>query len=265
MKKTNWLFLFLVIFLAFGLTACERSLSTPPPDEPVEESEIPLPDESTPSPIEELSAFATQTAMPEAAEAAADTVDTEAGEATVAEAAEAGEGEAAEPDAETETAAEAATGAETATTGETEDQAGGGEVGGTDAEVGGGQVTNTEALGEVADSYEVPGTYVLQGGEFPFCIARRFDVDISALLSASGLASGGTYYAGTALTIPQGAKPFNGPRALRTHPAPYTVLTGDTVNSIACLFGDVDPRAIIDLNNLDANGTLSVGQQIQIP
>ena len=45
--------------------------------------------------------------------------------------------------------------------------------------------------------------YTLQNGEFPYCIARRFNVDPDALLSASGLTSPDIYYAGLTLTIPQ--------------------------------------------------------------
>ena len=39
-----------------------------------------------------------------------------------------------------------------------------------------------------------PPTYTLQNGEFPYCIARRFNVDPDALLSASGLTSPDLYY-----------------------------------------------------------------------
>ena len=43
--------------------------------------------------------------------------------------------------------------------------------------------------------YPVPDNYTLQKGEFPYCIARRFDISPGALLAANGLnslsASGG--------------------------------------------------------------------------
>ncbi len=113
-----------------------------------------------------------------------------------------------------------------------------------------------------------PSTYTLQKGEWPWCIARRFDVDPYALLQASGLtvAQGESLATGTQLTIPQGAGSFPGSRVLKTHPASYTVASGDeTVGSIACAFGDVDPNAIVSANNLGSNPKLTVGQTLQIP
>lgn len=56
-----------------------------------------------------------------------------------------------------------------------------------------------------------------------------------------------------------------GARALRAHPTSYLVQSGNTVYSIACIFGDVDPRNIEAVNNLTGAYTLSVGQTIQIP
>ncbi len=114
--------------------------------------------------------------------------------------------------------------------------------------------------------YPVPDHYTLQKGEFPYCIARRFNISPSALLAANGLSNGSVTYPGQTLTIPKGAGPFDaGPRALHPHPATYTIRAGDTVHSIACLFGDVDPRAIEDANGLEGAYTLPVGGTLQIP
>ncbi len=110
-----------------------------------------------------------------------------------------------------------------------------------------------------------PASYTLQSGEFPFCIARRFDVDPDQLLSSSGLSDGVVYPAGTALRIPQSGH-FPGARALRNHPATYTVAASDeTIYGVACLFGDVDPAAIAQANNLSPSAALTVGQQLSIP
>ena len=112
----------------------------------------------------------------------------------------------------------------------------------------------------------IPETYTLQKGEFPFCIARRFNISPGALLAANGLNSSSVTYAGQTLKIPKDAGAFDaGPRALKSHPADYTVRAGDTVYSIACLYGDVDPRAIEDHNGLSGAYTLKVGQVIKIP
>ena len=110
-----------------------------------------------------------------------------------------------------------------------------------------------------------PASYTLQNGEFPYCIARRFNVDPDALLSASGLTSPDLYYAGLTLTIPQSGA-FPGSRMLASHPTTYTVASGDeTVYSVACKFGDVDPASIASANGISASAKLTVGQALKIP
>jgi len=115
-----------------------------------------------------------------------------------------------------------------------------------------------------------PATYTLQSGEYPYCIARRFNVDPGELLSLSGLSSGqGNYLSpGTVLTIPQTGHPFPGERSLRSHPATFTVgSTSDaqTIYAVACYYGDVDPAAIANANGISLGSTLSTGQQLSIP
>lgn len=113
---------------------------------------------------------------------------------------------------------------------------------------------------------EIPSTYTLKVGEFPYCLARRYDISFSALMSANDFNRSSVIYPGTTLNIPKDASSFDeGPRATRNHPTVYTVRGGDTVNTIACLFGDVWPEAIIAENNLSGTHDLYVGQEIQIP
>lgn len=110
-----------------------------------------------------------------------------------------------------------------------------------------------------------PPSYTLQNGEFPYCIARRFNVDPDALLRASGLTSPDVYYAGLTLTIPQSGA-FPGSRMLANHPATYTVASSDeTIYSIACKFGDIDPATIASANNIASSAKLTIGQKLQIP
>jgi LysM repeat protein len=111
-----------------------------------------------------------------------------------------------------------------------------------------------------------PASYSLKAGEFPYCIARRFNVDPDDLLAMSGLNDGARLYpAGTPLRIPQSGS-FPGTRALRTHPATYTVASSnETIYSVACLFGDVDPGAIAQTNGLTSDGPLPAGKQLSIP
>ena len=110
-----------------------------------------------------------------------------------------------------------------------------------------------------------PATYTLQKGEFPYCISRRFDVNPDDLLSLNGLSSGNLYYPNLTLKIPQSGS-FPGARALRTHPVTYTVAAADeTIYSVACKFGDVDPSAIAQANNVSPGAALTSGQQLSIP
>jgi LysM repeat protein len=110
-----------------------------------------------------------------------------------------------------------------------------------------------------------PANYALQRGEFPYCIARRFDVNPDELLSLNGLSSGNIYYPNLTLKIPQTGS-FPGTRALRTHPTTYTVTASDqTVYGVACVFGDVDPSAIAQANNISVGAALTSGQTLSIP
>lgn len=111
-----------------------------------------------------------------------------------------------------------------------------------------------------------PGTYTLQNGEYPYCIARRFNVDPDELLSANGLVDGQTLYAGKVLTIPQTGNPFPGNRMWHSHPDTYTVdSSSDTIYGIACYYGDIDPSTIAQANGLSAGAALSAGQKLTIP
>lgn len=113
-----------------------------------------------------------------------------------------------------------------------------------------------------------PPTYTLQSQEFPFCIARRYNLDPDSLLSVNQLSSGTVYYAGYELNLSNVASPFPGNRALQSHPTSYTV-TGDadtTVYGVACKFGDIEPSAIVQANSgISLGSTLTVGQTLNIP
>lgn len=114
----------------------------------------------------------------------------------------------------------------------------------------------------------VPSSYTLQSGEFPYCIARRFNLNPETLMAANPSLAGIPDYnfqPGTVLAIPANAGTFPGSRALISHPATYTVLAGDNIYKIACKFGDVDPMNIAAANGLSAPYTLTVGAQISVP
>lgn len=112
-----------------------------------------------------------------------------------------------------------------------------------------------------------PTTYTLQYGEWPYCIARRFNVNQYDLLTLNGLTEAQSYNlpVGTVLKIPQTGS-FVGNRALLPHPTTYTVQSSDeTFNSIACKYGDVEPGAIAIANGLPLNTVLRAGQTLRIP
>ncbi len=112
-----------------------------------------------------------------------------------------------------------------------------------------------------------PTTYVLQKGEWPICIARRFNLDITSFFATNGFNMDSKPSAGTTLKIPASGNwnPNYGSRTLKAHPAPYIVVSGDTANTIACKYGDVTPEAILAVNGLSSGSALKVGTSLKIP
>jgi len=110
-----------------------------------------------------------------------------------------------------------------------------------------------------------PQTYTIQSGEWPICIARRYNLDLTGLLEANNLSMNSSPDPGTVLNIPQSGTWTSGDRALKAHPTDYRVTAGDTINSIACEFGDVDPMGIAAVNQLQSPYTLTAGTTIKIP
>lgn len=111
----------------------------------------------------------------------------------------------------------------------------------------------------------VPTTYTLHKGEFPWCLARRFNISATTLLNANGLSSSSQYNEGLKLTIPTDAAAFQGERARASHPDTYTVASGDTFYSIACKYGDVWPEEIAAQNSMTLGDALTSGTVLNIP
>ena len=229
--------LILLVALMLVLTACERSASTPPPATAVSGTNIaqPMTPNATQNPMAILQQYATQTAI-----------------------------------------------------------AAGGVSLPTPTSISAGQATQVPLITPIITSTPVPGsvlpspttgaaapvpnvvvptstpgkpaTYTLQPAEFPYCIARRFNVNPEELLAINGLSNSGVYSAGTVLKIPTTGNTFPGNVALIPHPANYTVKGGDTVYSVACDYGNADPNQIILANSLTAPSyPLTVGKVIYIP
>ena len=226
--------LLVVILIAVMAGSCSKPASTAPEATPTSVGDLPFALATQPDIMNEV-LFGTQTAeamsheMPE-------------GEAT------------AEPTAiiDLNAQAEETTAAETGTEGT------GGETTALEP-----TVANTKVVSTY--STERPESYTVHKGEFPYCLARRFNVNAGDLLSVNGLAANTQVSEGTVLTIPQSGEWNAGNRALKTHPTTYTVGVGETIYTIACEFGDVDPNAIIAANSLEDPYTLTSGMQLSIP
>jgi LysM repeat protein len=126
------------------------------------------------------------------------------------------------------------------------------------------EVTATQASYVQPTPGSPPASYTLVEGEHAFCIARRFNVNQTELLNLNNLTPTSIVYAGQVLQIPQTGNPFDGTRALLDHPTTYKILEGDTLNIIACKFGDVSPDMIALQNNLSTTD-LPPGEVLVIP
>jgi hypothetical protein len=118
---------------------------------------------------------------------------------------------------------------------------------------------------DVVLEYPVPDTYTLRSGEHIYCLARRFNILPDDIVDYNGYEYGTLLFPGDVILIPPAGRPYIGNRALQYHPTDYTAIFGDTLYSIACLFGDVDPRSIAAANDLDVDQTLTPGTVLQIP
>jgi len=143
-----------------------------------------------------------------------------------------------------------------------------------EAQEGGGiQATATQAPAEQqSQQVEIPevtrpSTYTLQRGEWPICIARRYNLELSSFLSMNGMNMNSKPAVGTVLRIPSSGtwSAAHGSRALKPHPTTYTVAAGDTIYTIACSYGDVAPEQILAANGLSNASEIQAGMQLQIP
>lgn len=232
MKIKHLLLIIVLMVLTVGLSACQRSASTPPPVVDEAPEGMPIPGTQT---MGLFDTFATQTAMageqgggvpqvtpaPPAVEEPSPTVPQQPQAEQPAPTAEPAPAQPAAPPAAPVTVPEPTPG--------------------------------------------LPSSYTLQKGEHPYCIARRFNVNPAELLSLNGLGTNTVVQPGTNLRIPQTGRTFPGSRALQSHPTTYSVRANDSIFSIACAFGDVDPYVIAQVNGLSSPYTLTSGQSLQIP
>jgi len=280
MNKRVFSVVLVAVAMALVLSACRLPASSAPAATATPQAEVPFPVATNSDLVNEF-LFATQTAI---AGGQTNPPDMQAGGgAETPSADQAGGGnptDQAGGGVETPTADQAGGGT---TTG---DQAGGGTAGDTTTDQSGGGVTTDQAGGATTTdqagggsptavpNYQLPAaparpaTYTIQRGEYPYCIARRYNLDPGALMRANNLGVNSQLPIGSVITIPASGNwdvASFGTRSRAAHPATYTVQSGDTLNSVACKFGDVYPEWIAAANGLDANAVLTPGAVINIP
>ena len=108
-------------------------------------------------------------------------------------------------------------------------------------------------------------THIVAYGESIWCLARRYNVDPTTLMNANNLNSQSWLNVDQNLTIPSNVDPFPGTRRLSAHPTTYSVNYGDSLASIACLFGDLYPSEIATANQQPNTWQPTAGEVIQIP
>ena len=121
-----------------------------------------------------------------------------------------------------------------------------------------------------------PGSYTVVKGDTLSAIARKHRVPLSALYAANGLSKENSGIRdGQILTIPTAGSIPAAPIVRTSPPAPtpkratkgsYTVVTGDTISSIAKRHG-ISTAALIQANGLTKKTAdkLSIGQTLNIP
>jgi LysM repeat protein len=116
-------------------------------------------------------------------------------------------------------------------------------------------------------------TYTVQRGDTLYQIARRFNVSVQAIMTASGLTNANLIYVGQRLTIPGTTNPPPAatsvpPAATQPPPATgtqtYIVQPGDTLSRIAQRFG-VAMASIMSANGIVNPNVIYVGQRLTIP
>lgn len=115
------------------------------------------------------------------------------------------------------------------------------------------------ALLITAGSYDVEAKerkmYVIEAGDTPIAVAKKFDVSVEALLEFNNLEGRSAFRAGASITIP-----FPGEVSGKD----YTVRPGDSIACIADHFG-VSQDDLRRANGLGDKNVLRAGQELKIP
>jgi LysM repeat protein len=99
--------------------------------------------------------------------------------------------------------------------------------------------------------------YTVRRGDSPYEIARRYGVNLDALLIANGLSRRSSIYPGDELLLPGGG-------ASVAAPATYAVRRGDTLGAIADRHG-ISLRSLLQANGLSSRSVIHPGDTLTIP
>lgn len=94
------------------------------------------------------------------------------------------------------------------------------------------------------------GTVIVERGDSPALIAKRYEVPLSDLLAVNSLTNRSVITPGQRLTLPNTRQ--------------YVVRRGDTLNGIARMFG-LDPMELARSNNLQPPYNVPLGQPLRLP
>ena len=103
--------------------------------------------------------------------------------------------------------------------------------------------------------------YTVKTGDSLYAIAKRFDTTPDAIQQQNGMSSASSIYPGQRLVISGGGQQSSTTQSGQDDY--YTVQKGDTLYAIAQKY-NTTPQYILQLNNLNTQSRLSIGQQLKI-
>jgi LysM repeat protein len=115
-----------------------------------------------------------------------------------------------------------------------------------------------------------PITYIVQEGDSLYSIAEEFEIELDLLIVANpAVEDAGFIFVGQELVIPAPDTELPTPTALPETIVPgtiieYTVLAGDTLESIAALFNST-AEAIAEENEIEDPNSIEIGDVLRVP
>jgi len=127
---------------------------------------------------------------------------------------------------------------------------------------------NYNSILNIGDKITIPDNvffYTVNAGDTPWIISQRYGMSVSKFLILNGMKEDTILYIGQKVMIPIELKT---PSSSKTNSdifyETYTVQKGDTLWTISNKFG-IQASEIAEVNNIDENKWLNVGDKLQIP